>query len=108
LNDKIFINVNKVGRDVVGFENHGGRTYLDDPSNGFAKVLVGHGNNSEDSTEGYLYKNSIGTYFHGPILSRNPHIADFLIAKALLLEGLTPLNDTFAIAAHTASKKLKQ
>jgi hypothetical protein len=108
LNDKVFINVNKVGRDVVGFENHGGRTYMEDPDNCFAKVLVGHGNNSEDSTEGYLYKNSIGTYFHGPILARNPHLADFLIAKSLFLEGLAPLDDSLAIAAHTASKKLKQ
>lgn len=108
LSDRVFVNVNKVGRDVVGFENHGGRTYMENPDSCFAKVLLGHGNNSEDSTEGYLYKNSIGTYFHGPILARNPHLADFLIAKSLSLEELAPLDDSLAIAAHTASKKLKQ
>jgi len=108
LNDKIFISVNKVGRDIVGFENHGGRTYIDNPDNLLAKIIVGHGNNSEDSTEGYLYKNSLGTYFHGPVLARNPHLADFLIAKSLLLEGLSPLDDFLDIAAHTASRKLKQ
>jgi len=108
LNDPIFIHVNNVGRDIVGFENHGGRTYLNDKSAGFCKVLLGHGNNSEDLSEGFLYKNSIGTYFHGPVLARNPHLADYLLAKSLGLEELSPLDDTIIIASYTASKKLKQ
>lgn len=108
INDSVFIKINKTGRDVVGFENHGGRTYIDNPDNCFAKVLTGYGNNSEDSTEGYLYKNSIGTYFHGPVLARNPHLADYLIAKSLSLEELPPLDDSLINAAYTASKKLKQ
>ena len=92
----------------MGFENHGGRTYLKDRNLSFASVIKGHGNNSEDGTEGIYYKNSIGTYFHGPILSRNPHLADYLISKALLVDKLEELDDTFITQAHAASLALKQ
>jgi lipid II isoglutaminyl synthase (glutamine-hydrolysing) len=68
---------------IVGFENHGGRTYLEDDSMAFAKVVKGFGNNGEDKTEGIIFKNSIGSYLHGPILPKNPEIADWLIKKAL-------------------------
>ena len=71
------------GQTIVGFENHGGRTYLGKKLQPFAKVIKGGGNNGEDGYEGALYKNSIGSYFHGPLLSKNPNIADWLIAKAL-------------------------
>ena len=69
---------------LVGFENHGGRTYLGENVKPLAKVIVGFGNNAEDQTEGIIYKNSIGSYLHGPILSKNPELADFLIEKAIL------------------------
>lgn len=67
---------------VVGFENHGGYTYIDgyEP---FGKVLAGYGNNDQDKAEGILYKNVIGTYLHGPLLPKNPHITDQIILKAL-------------------------
>ena len=68
---------------LVGFENHGGRTYLGDNIKPLAKVVKGFGNNGTDETEGAIYKNSIGSYMHGPILPKNPHLADFLIGKAL-------------------------
>lgn len=68
---------------LVGFENHGGRTYLADKNMAFAKVINGYGNNGEDGTEGFFYKNSIGTYSHGPILPKNPEIADYLIQKTV-------------------------
>ena len=71
------------GKQLVGFENHGGRTYLSDKSQSFAKVIKGYGNNGTDQTEGMLYKNTIGTYLHGPILPKSPEVADFLIEKAL-------------------------
>lgn len=71
------------GEKIVGFENHGGRTYLRNKSQAFASVIKGFGNNGTDFTEGILYKNSIGSYFHGPILPKNPEIADWLIQKAL-------------------------
>lgn len=68
---------------IVGFENHGGRTYLGKNLKPFGQVVKGFGNNGEDKTEGAIYKNSIGTYFHGPILPKNSEIADWLIGKAL-------------------------
>jgi len=67
----------------VGFENHGGRTQLGPNVKPFGKVLRGYGSNAEDQTEGAVYKNTIGTYFHGPILPKNPELADWLIQKAL-------------------------
>lgn len=68
---------------LVGFENHGGRTYLADKKLAFAEVVKGYGNNGEDKTEGIFYKNSFGTYLHGPILPKNPEVADYLIKKAI-------------------------
>jgi lipid II isoglutaminyl synthase (glutamine-hydrolysing) len=103
----------ELGTHIVGFENHGGRTYLGAGVAPFAQTIKGHGNNTEDKTEGALHNNAIGTYFHGPFLSRNPHVADYLIYKALRLtpyevEQLPKIDDTLVIAAHTASKNLKQ
>lgn len=70
------------GSTLVGFENHGGRTYLG-TAKPLGKVLKGHGNNSEDHTEGAIYRNAYGTYLHGSLLPKNPHLADHLIALAL-------------------------
>lgn len=72
-----------LSNSIVGFENHGGRTTLGEGVKPFAKVKKGFGNNGEDKTEGAVYKNAIGTYLHGPILSKNPELADFLIQTAL-------------------------
>jgi len=71
------------GPFLVGFENHGGRTYLGENAKPFAKVIKGFGNNGEDGTEGVVYKNAIGSYLHGPLLPKNPQIADWLITKTL-------------------------
>lgn len=71
---------------VVGFENHGGRTYIKTYGNGtkpFGKVLFGSGNNAEDGFEGATYKNVIGTYLHGPLLPKNPKLTDLIIKRAL-------------------------
>ena len=90
---------------IVGFENHGGRTYLGKGLRPFAKVIKGYGNNGEDGEEGAIYKNAIGSYFHGPILPKNPHIADWLIKKALIVKyqkeiEFKPLDDTLEWQAH--------
>ena len=87
--------------NVVGFENHGGRTILGSNIEPFGKVLRGHGNN-DDGTEGAKYKNSFGTYMHGPILPKNPHFADYLIKLALKVEKLPELDDTLELKAHKA------
>jgi len=67
---------------LVGFENHGGRTYLG-TAKPLGKVLKGFGNNAEDYTEGAVYRNAYGTYLHGSLLPKNPHFADYLIKLAL-------------------------
>lgn len=84
---------------LVGFENHGGRTYLGKGIKPLGKVIKGFGNNSEDGTEGAVYKNSFGTYLHGPILPKNPEFADLLIKLSLEKKygspiNLSPLNDS--------------
>jgi CobQ-like glutamine amidotransferase family enzyme len=71
------------GEVIVGFENHGGRTYLGPGLQPFARVLTGNGNNGEDKYEGAVYNNTIGSYFHGPLLPKNPCIADWLLTTAL-------------------------
>jgi lipid II isoglutaminyl synthase (glutamine-hydrolysing) len=70
------------GSTLVGFENHGGRTYLG-TAKPLGKVLKGYGNNAEDSIEGAVYRNTYGTYLHGSLLPKNPHFADYLIGLAL-------------------------
>jgi len=69
---------------LVGFENHGGRTYLGKSATPFAKVIHGYGNNGEDKTEGIQFLNSFGTYMHGPILPSNPEFAIYLLEIALV------------------------
>jgi len=107
----IIIQENQTQNTLVGFENHGGRTYLDDPALAFAKVVKGFGNNSEDRTEGILYKNSIGSYLHGPILPKNPTLADWLIQKALEEKykeeiNLKKLDDELEMKARNAIANL--
>ena len=71
---------------LIGFENHGGRTYLKNIKDAIGTVIKGNGNNGDDKTEGLVYKNTLGTYCHGPILPRNSFIADFLISQALKIK----------------------
>jgi len=98
---------------IVGFENHGGRTQLGKDALPFAKVIKGNGNNGKDHTEGVVYKNAIGCYFHGPLLPKNPIIADWLIQRALEVKyketiSLKPLDDTLELRAQKAiALKLK-
>ena len=90
---------------LVGFENHGGRTYLGEGVKPLGVVTTGFGNNGEDKTEGARYKNVFGTYLHGSILPKNPHFADYLLVAALLNkygEGidLPPLNSNLEFKTH--------
>ena len=93
---------------VVGFENHGGRTYLAEGQAPFGKVRRGFGNNAEDGGEGARHKNAIGTYLHGSLLPKNPALADELILAALQRRygsdaSLPPLNDAAEQAAHAGA-----
>ena len=94
----------EVSVEIVGFENHSAKTYLGSGVRPFGKVLVGHGNNGEDGTEGARYRNVFGSYAHGPLLPKNPQLADWLIRLALERKygsaDLQPLDDTREIEAH--------
>jgi CobQ-like glutamine amidotransferase family enzyme len=81
------------GMTLVGFENHGGRTYLGS-AKPLGKVLKGYGNNAEDHTEGAIYRNTFGTYLHGSLLPKNPHFADYLISLAIQRKYGPELLDT--------------
>ena len=70
------------GETYLGYENHIGRTYLGKNMNPLGKVVKGYGNNEEDHVEGCHYKNVFCSYFHGPILVRNQHLADRIIETA--------------------------
>lgn len=80
--DNIVLQSELFDMPVVGFENHGGRTYIGN-NKPFGKVLYGFGNDGESGYEGIVYKNVIGTYLHGPLLPKNPQVCDYLIQKAL-------------------------
>lgn len=95
---------------LVGFENHGGKTYLGKNVKPLGKVIKGFGNNGVDKTEGTVYKNSFGSYFHGPILPKNPEFADLLIKLALEKKykksiNLSPLDDSLEIMTRDAIAK---
>jgi CobQ-like glutamine amidotransferase family enzyme len=78
---------------LTGFENHGGRTHLGPGVRPLVKVSVGIGN--DGSTEGAWNGSVLGTYSHGPALSRNPLLADLLLRWATGLGALAPLDDTW-------------
>lgn len=71
------------GSEVVGFENHSGRTTLGSGTVPFARVSRGYGNNGADGTEGVVYREAVGTYLHGPLLPKNPRLRDRLILAGL-------------------------
>jgi CobQ-like glutamine amidotransferase family enzyme len=99
--------------EVVGFENHGGRTYLARGQEPFGRVLRGGGNNHEDGTEGARRSNAIGTYLHGSLLPKNPALADFLILEGLRRRygasvELEPLPNSAESAAHANAIKIAE
>ncbi|HMM48482.1 MAG TPA: hypothetical protein PKE32_02555 [Miltoncostaeaceae bacterium] len=97
-------------RRVVGFENHAGRTRLGARARPLGRVVQGHGNNGEDATEGAVQGHAIGTYLHGPLLPKNPWLADVLLRWALEHRTgapveFSPLDDTLADAARAAAER---
>jgi hypothetical protein len=95
------------GGTLVGFENHGGRTYLGPEATPFARVRRGFGNDGASGFEGARYRNAFGCYLHGPVLPKNPSLADRLISLALdrrYANGdLAPLDDAIETRAHDAA-----
>jgi CobQ-like glutamine amidotransferase family enzyme len=70
-------------RTLAGFENHAGRTYLDDGAEPVGRVVSGFGNDGTSGYEGCRVGRAVGTYLHGPLLPRNPWLADWLLAQAI-------------------------
>lgn len=97
---------------IVGYENHSGLTTLKSNAKPFGTVVLGAGNNGKDQTEGAIYKNAIGTYLHGPLLPKNPKIADYFIKVALerkyAPQILPKLDDKLTQKAHEYAAKLER
>jgi lipid II isoglutaminyl synthase (glutamine-hydrolysing) len=95
------------GRTLAGFENHAGRTLLDAGAEPFGRVLAGFGNDGVSGFEGCRAGSVYGTYLHGPLLPRNPWLADRLLEEALAHAGLettlAPLEDALEREAHEVS-----
>jgi lipid II isoglutaminyl synthase (glutamine-hydrolysing) len=95
-------------RTLAGFENHAGRTYLDEGAEPLGRVLAGFGNDGESGYEGCRVGRAVGTYLHCPLLPRNPWLADWLLAQAIAhrtgeLPIFEPLEDGLEAAAHEVS-----
>ncbi len=99
--------IEELNQELIGFENHGGRTHLEDENLALGTAISGFGNNGADKSEGIVYKNSFGTYLHGPILPKNPQLADLLLTRALEQKygkkfHLEPLDDSIESKAREA------
>jgi hypothetical protein len=96
-------------RTVAGFENHAGRTILDEGAEPLGRVVAGFGNDGRSGYEGCRLARAVGTYLHGPLLPRNPWLADWLLAQAAAHRtgGEPPafdaLDDDLEDAAHAVS-----
>jgi lipid II isoglutaminyl synthase (glutamine-hydrolysing) len=100
-------------RTLAGFENHAGRTFLEDGARPLGRVIAGFGNNGEDGFEGCRLERAIGTYLHGPLLPRNSWLADWLLGEALARRlggppALEPLPDDFEEDAHAVAARRAQ
>jgi lipid II isoglutaminyl synthase (glutamine-hydrolysing) len=92
-------------KTLAGFENHAGRTHLDEGALPLGRVVHGFGNDGRSGVEGCRLGRAVGTYLHGPLLPRNPWFADWLLARALAHRlgeppRLEPLPDDLELRAH--------
>ena len=97
-------------RPVAGFENHAGRTELDAGARPLGRVIYGFGNDGRSGYEGCTRKAAIGTYLHGPLLPRNPWLADWLLERALehrtgQEHDLPPLDDALEASAQALASQ---
>jgi hypothetical protein len=98
-------------RTLAGFENHAGRTILDDGAEPLGRVIAGFGNDGASGFEGCRVRRALGTYLHGPLLPRNPWLADWLLSRALAHASggeppeLEPLADDLEAEAHQVSAR---
>jgi CobQ-like glutamine amidotransferase family enzyme len=107
----VLLDCDWAGRTLAGFENHAGRTVLDDGAEPLGRVVSGFGNDGASGFEGCRLGRVYGTYLHGPLLPRNPWFADRLLAEALAHAsgdeppGLEPLADDLEAEAHAVSAR---
>jgi hypothetical protein len=99
-----------VVRTLAGFENHAGRTILDEGAEPLGRVVSGFGNDGESGFEGCRLGRAVGTYLHGPLLPRNPWLADWLLAQAIghrtgEVPVFEPLPDELEVRAHEVSAR---
>ena len=97
-------------RTLAGFENHAGRTRLDEGATPLGRVIAGFGNDGESGYEGCRVGRVLGTYLHGPLLPRNPWLADWLLRQALARRlgeppELEPLADDLEREAHEVAAR---
>jgi CobQ-like glutamine amidotransferase family enzyme len=97
------------GRTIAGFENHAGRTVLDPDAAPLGRVVAGYGNDGESGFEGCRVGRAVGTYLHGPLLPRNPWLADLILSWAVAHatggdpEPLAPVSEELETAAHAVA-----
>ena len=97
------------GRTIAGFENHAGRTVLDPGAEPLGRVVAGYGNDGASGFEGCRVGRAVGTYLHGPLLPRNPWLADLLLSWAIAHasggepEPLAALHDELEAVAHAVA-----
>lgn len=94
--------------ELIGYENHSGRTYLGATAKPFGNTKQSWGNNGKDGSEGAVYNNVIGSYLHGPLLAKSPQFTDYLLEIANQLAGnrdeLVALNNDDEYAAAEVAK----
>ena len=93
-----------LNQKIVGFENHGGRTYIGNHTP-LGRVVYGYGNDEKSGVEGVVYKNVVATYLHGPLLPKNPALCDYILTNAIKrknpdFKGLGGLEDTLEDMAN--------
>jgi hypothetical protein len=106
----IVLHNDDIDADIVGFENHGGRTYTGDYKP-LGKVVKGFGNTGNTGYEGVIYKNVFATYLHGPLLPKNPKLCDEILSRALHkkyedFKELQSLDDDMENTANEYMKKI--
>ena len=104
----IVVDTERYGR-LVGFENHSGRTHLDPGQAPLGVVRQGFGNTPSGGHEGAVYRQVVGTYLHGPVLPKNPRLADELVLAAVRrrwgIDALEPLDDRLELAASATAER---
>jgi len=95
--------------EIIGYENHSGRTFLGKDASNFGVTKMGQGNNGSDKTEGAMQNNVFGSYLHGPMLAKSPVFADYLLSLAIKCSGqkanLNQIDDSLELLAAAVAVK---